>query len=43
MLYRICASYAVNAQMQSESYHNVLRRYVMLNLIFRLNKEPKRK
>lgn len=36
-------SYAINAQMQTETYRNVLRRYVMLNLTFRLSKEPKRK
>ncbi len=35
-------SYSLNAQMQTESYRNVLRRYVMLNLSFRLNKEPKK-
>lgn len=36
-------SYAINAQMQTETYRNVLRRYVMLNLTFRLNKEPKKR
>ena len=35
-------SYTVNAQMQAETYRNVLRRYVMLNLTFRLNREPKK-
>ena len=35
-------SYSLNAQMQTETYRNVLRRYVMLNLSFRLNKEPKK-
>jgi len=35
-------SYAINAQMQTETYANVLRRYLMLNLTFRLNKEPKK-
>lgn len=35
-------SYAVDAQMQTETYRNVLRRYVMLNLTFRLNREPKK-
>lgn len=35
--------YAINAQMQTESYYNVLRRYLMLNLTFRLNKEPKKR
>ena len=33
-------SYSLNAQMQTETYRNVLRRYVMFNLSFRLNKEP---
>lgn len=36
-------SYGINAQMQTETYRNVLRRYVMLNLTFRLNKEPKKR
>lgn len=36
-------SYSLDAQMRTESYRNVLRRYVMLNLSFRLNKEPKNK
>ena len=35
-------SYSLNAQMQTESYRNVLRRYVMFNISFRLNKEPKK-
>lgn len=35
-------SYSLNAQMQTESYRNVLRQYVMFNLSFRLNKEPKK-
>lgn len=35
-------SYAINAQMQTESYANVLRRYLILNLTFRLNREPKK-
>lgn len=36
-------SYGINAQMQTETYRNVLRRYVMLNFTFRLNREPKKK
>lgn len=36
-------SYSLNAQMQTERYRNVLRRYVMFNLSLRLNKEPKKK
>lgn len=36
-------SYAINAQMQTETYRNVLRRYIMFNLTFRLNKEPKKR
>ena len=35
-------SYSLNEQMQTETYRNVLKRYVMLNLTFRLNKEPKK-
>ncbi len=35
-------SYSLDAQMQTESYRNVLRRYVMFNLSFRLNKDPKK-
>ena len=35
-------SYSVNAQMQTESYNNVLRRYVMLQLTYKLNREPKK-
>ena len=33
----------MNAQQQVESYRNVLRRYVMLNVTWRMNKEPKKK
>lgn len=36
-------SYAVDAQMQTETWRNVLRRYLMLNVTFRLNKEPKKR
>lgn len=36
-------SYTMNAQEQVETYRNVLRRYVMLNVTWRMNKEPKRK
>lgn len=35
-------NYSINAQMQTETYSNVLRRYLMLNVTFRLNKEPKK-
>lgn len=35
--------YAINAQMQTESWHNMLGRYVMLSVMYRLNLEPKKK
>lgn len=35
-------SYSINAQMQSESYRNVLRRYAMLSLTWRFNANKKR-
>lgn len=35
-------SYSLNAQMRKERNRDVLRRYVMQNLSFRLNKEPKK-
>lgn len=34
-------SYNINAQMQTETYQNVLRRYVMLSVTYRLNRERK--
>ena len=36
-------SYTMNAQQQVETYRNVLRRYVMLNLTWRMNREPRKK
>ena len=36
-------SYTMNAQQQVETYRNVLRRYVMLNVTWRMNKEPKKR
>ena len=36
-------SYTMNAQQQVETYRNVLRRYLMLNLTWRMNREPKKK
>lgn len=34
-------SYNINAQMQRESYTNVLRRYVMFSLLYRFNLNKK--
>lgn len=34
-------SYSINAQMQRETYQNILRRYVMLSVTYRLNRERK--
>ena len=35
-------SYTVNAQMQQETFSNVLRRYVMLSITYKINRERKK-
>ena len=35
--------YSVNAQGQTEAYYNVMPRYFMFHVMYKLNREPKKK